>query len=130
MLVDWTPRHVADHLPAYRAVSADVSNWGEREFLSDLPGKWELSFGLWEDGTPVAYCVLSRKFGSPHIHQLMVTPSLRGRGVGVTILEEARRRGARSLKVSIQNDRAIQFYERAGWTKAEMTDTCHWMRHP
>ncbi len=127
MLVDWTAAHVAAHWPAYQAVSADVSPWGEREFTSDLPGKFELSFGFWSD-RPIGYCVISRKFGPPHVHQFMVERAHRGRGIGQIMLKAAEARGARTLKVDQANAAAIRFYERSGWKIVRVDGQYLWMR--
>jgi ribosomal protein S18 acetylase RimI-like enzyme len=110
-MITLTADIVRARLPELIAISADVSPWGEKEFLSDLPGKWELSFAL----LPDAYCILSRKFGPPHIHQLMVSPQKRGNGIGAKMLNEAVRRGAQTLKVAADNSGAIRFYQREGW---------------
>jgi ribosomal protein S18 acetylase RimI-like enzyme len=109
--------HVAAHIDAYLAVSADVSPWRKENFLRDAPEKWDLSFALWED-VPVGYCILSRRNGVVHINQLMVAPYARGDGIGKTLLEEAERRGASSLKVDPLNTGAIRFYGRHGWREA------------
>jgi ribosomal protein S18 acetylase RimI-like enzyme len=129
MIVNLTSDHVRQHLAAYIAVSADVSDWAEQHFLSDLPGKWELSFA-WLDQNPLAYCVMSRKFGPPHIHQFMVHPELRGRGIGEKMLAEAERRGAETLKVAKNNVGATRFYERCGWTKQKEAGDYLWMISP
>ncbi len=47
MIRPLSPEFVRGNLDALIAISADVSPWGETEFLSDLPGKWALSFALW-----------------------------------------------------------------------------------
>lgn len=128
MFVDWTPEHVVINIAAYRAISADSSPWTDVEFLSDLPGKWELSFGAWLT-QPVAYCVMSRKFGAPHIHQFMVHPELRGRGVGEKMLAEAVKRGAVTLKVDAKNEGAIRFYKRHGWQAGKNVGQYLWMNY-
>ena len=114
MIVQLSAVHVREHLPAYIAVSADVCDWGETQFLSELPDKWLLSFAVWSD-KPDAYCIMSRKFGPPHIHQFMVRQDLRGQGIGEKMLAEAVRRGAETLKVAADNEGAIRFYKRHGW---------------
>lgn len=128
MIVDLSPVHVRDNLAAYIAVSSDVSDWRENHFLSDLPDKWVLSFALW-GSAPVAYCIMSRKFGPPHIHQFMVRKDRRGTRIGAEMLEIAEKRGAATLKVDQENAGAIRFYERHGWT-IFTTGPYLWLRAP
>lgn len=109
--------HLREHMERYLAVSVDVSPWTDENFLKDLPEKWELSFALWRDGDPVAYCIMTRRQGLVHINQFMVTARERGRGLGGRMLAEALRRGAASLKVDPSNTGAIQFYERHGFQR-------------
>lgn len=121
--------HMQEHVAAYIAVSADASPWTAENFLRDAPRKWELSFALWED-VPVAYCILSQRDEAIHINQLMVAPYARGDGIGATMLAEAERRGASSLKVDPANAGAIRFYERHGWQQSGAENGYAVMRKP
>lgn len=77
----WSRQHLRSALDGYMAVSADVSPWTAENFFKELPGKWELLFGVWND-QPIGYCVMSLRGGGVHIHQFMVTRDHRGKGVG------------------------------------------------
>lgn len=105
-------------MPELIAVSADVSDWGEDEFLAELPDKWNLSFTVTIDRV-AGYAVLSRKWPDRvHIHQFMVAPRWRSSGIGTAMVVMARDRAQAtplSLKVSRTNARAISFYDRHGF---------------
>ena len=90
--------------------------WPLDKLKADRPGKWELSFVLW-DHVPIAYCVLTRheRFGTVHIGNLAVHPDFRGWGFGDRVMREAVRRGAQSVKVDIANTRAQKLYIRHGF---------------
>lgn len=128
-IVDLSPPHVVEHLDAYLAIHADASPGGRAEMLAELPDKWALSFALWR-AAPIGYCILSAKFGAPHIHQFMVAPAERGRGIGGVMLAEALRRGAATLKVASANEGAIRFYRRHGWQDRETAGDYRWLHHP
>jgi len=114
ILQNLSPEHMREHMPAYTAISVDVSSWTVENFLKELPRKWELSFALWED-EPVAYCIMSLRNGRSHINQFMVAPTHRGDGIGSAMLAEAVKRGAETLKVDVKNLDAIRFYRRHGF---------------
>jgi ribosomal protein S18 acetylase RimI-like enzyme len=130
MRMETLSRKTAERLlPQLIAISADVSPWGTTEFLTELPGKWELSFTAWQADQPVGYAILSRKFpGRIHIHQFMVAPSQRGSGIGIAMLAEARRRADSllSLKVHQDNHGAIRFYEREGLRREQLAEA-YWL---
>jgi ribosomal-protein-alanine N-acetyltransferase len=111
--------HLSRHMANYLAVSADVSPWTPEHFLKELPGKWDLSFALWRE-RPVGYCIMSRREGGVHIHQFMVAPAERRRGVGAAMIVEAKARASRAarrltLKISRTNRAGLRFYERHGF---------------
>ena len=112
-----SPDHVREHLAAYIAISADASPWTADHFLKELPGKWDLSFALW-DALPIAYCIMSRRAGAIHINQFMVAPNRRGCGIGARMLAECINRGASTLKVDPKNEGAIRFYLKYGFARA------------
>ena len=121
-------------LGTLQAISTDASPWGRANFLAELPGKWDYSF-VATNPDPLGYAILSRREpGWLHVHQFMVAPSCRGRGVGVRMMEEARRRAdaaggaGLSLKVAISSEGAIRFYARLGFLEETREGTYLWMR--
>ena len=126
-----TKARCIEYLNDLITVSGDVSDWGEEQFLSDLPGKWNLSFTIWGDGI-VAYAILSRKWSDRiHIHQFMVKAAFRSSGIGSLmidrILEEYGGVEDISLKVHNDNEGAIEFYKRKNFVTEEFKDDYIWM---
>lgn len=96
--------------------------WGPREFLLDLPGKWEVSrLALDGAGRVAAFAVASIKSSGIHIHRLVVAAGFRGRGLGRDLLKsiaaDATGRGVSTLtlKVALSNVDARRFYETLGF---------------
>jgi ribosomal protein S18 acetylase RimI-like enzyme len=61
------------------------------------------------------------------IDQLYVDPNLTGRGIGVQLLDLAKRERPHGLRLwtFVSNDGAQRFYERHGFTEVERTDGTH-----
>jgi ribosomal protein S18 acetylase RimI-like enzyme len=111
--------HVANLMDRYLAISADVSPWTSENFLKELPGKWELSFALWDQG-PIAYCIMSLREDAVHIHQFMVAADKRGTGIGSQMMHHAASIAAQyrsriTLKVPHAAKSARKFYLRHGF---------------
>lgn len=96
--------------------------WGHKEFVSELPDKWNLSLGAISDGASLlGYIIASAKSDAAHIHKLMVRTEYRSLGIGSILMNEFFRRIGNTykrvtLKVYEDNDKAIKFYTRHGFT--------------
>ena len=128
-----TKARCIEYLNDLIAVSGDVSDWGEEQFLSDLPGKWNLSFTVWDDGI-IAYAILSRRWSDKiHIHQFMVKAAFRSSGIGSLmidgILEKYGGVEDISLKVHKDNEGAINFYKRKNFVTKESKNDYIWMSY-
>ena len=66
-----------------------ISNWSFENFTMDLPGKWKRSIAVFDKIKKeiVAFCIISEKKNSLHIHLLMVSNKYQGMGVGTNILK-------------------------------------------
>lgn len=119
-----SPDSVRHNIEEILGVADDVQGeyWSEKNFLSDLPEKWTLSFSAWTGKKLAGYAILSRRTTTRvHLHHFMVCSAQRGHGLGskmlLEVLDRARDAGAVcvSLKVGEDNERAIAFYQRAGF---------------
>lgn len=97
-------------------------DWTDENYLFDLPDKWSLSRLVTAGGTPIAYALCSRKHDRLWLHRLVVGQDQRGQGIGETLMAElgrvAREAGLAgvSLKTPGENDGAIRFYTRNGFS--------------
>src|SRR5687767_5653447 len=85
-------RDVAEaNADALLSLSADMTweSWTRENLLLDLPEKWQRSRVVFEDSSPIAYAITSRKAKSVHCHHLVVGPSHRGLGLGDKLLSDA-----------------------------------------
>jgi ribosomal-protein-alanine N-acetyltransferase len=119
-----SPEDITTSSDAFIGIAADQPGeyWLEAHFLLELPNKWGLSFAAWYGGRPVGYAILSRKSSDTvHLHHFMIAADYRGYGLGTRMIDEmkarARATGASrlTLKVSTENARAREFYDRAGF---------------
>lgn len=122
------------------SLDSGLSNdyWGEENFVSDLPGKWDLSVLLLDDSDQiVGYSIASR--ADPcraHLHRLVIAEDYRGRGLGTGLIEELRTRaqekGLRrlSLKVGEENLAAKRLYSGMGFVLDDDSGPYHWMSEP
>ena len=53
-----------------------------------------------------------------YLHQLVVAPSAKGRGLAIRLLDAAKSGGPLTLDVNQANVRAVRFYEREGFSRA------------
>ncbi|MEE1655279.1 GNAT family N-acetyltransferase [Microvirga sp. CF3062] len=72
---------------------------------------WQRMLVVLSDGTLAGFLLMTDQ----HIDMLFMDPSAIGRGGGALLLQEAERRGARSLECFHDNHAARHFYERHGW---------------
>lgn len=67
-------------------ISKQTREWGEKEFLYELPDKRKLSFTAWESEL-IGYAILSRRWPDRiHIHQFMVKSTLQNKGLGSQVM--------------------------------------------
>jgi [ribosomal protein S18]-alanine N-acetyltransferase len=115
--------HVAELLPVERELFAPEP-WTERLFWSEL-GQLDTRHYVvaLEDGRVVGYGGLCDYPDEAFVQTMAVAPAAQGRGLGarllVALLEEAERRGQRtvSLEVRADNVPAQRLYERHGFTR-------------
>lgn len=108
-----------------RLINVDATTigetWGPRQWLLDLPQKWELSWLLLAGHLPLGFLIASRKESVMHIHRLATSATERNRGFGTRLLGVAARHGRAkgclsvTLKVAERNEGAIRFYQRLGF---------------
>ena len=118
---------IAASVDRFLDIARDVPGeyWREEHFLLDLPEKWRLSLGAWQDMEPVGYAIVSRKPDSTaHLHHFMIASNQRRRGLGTQLLSamiaKCHQAGCIgvSLKLAHQNAGAQRFYQRHGFSKA------------
>jgi [ribosomal protein S18]-alanine N-acetyltransferase len=115
--------HVAELLPVERELFAPEP-WTERLFWSEL-GQLDTRHYVvaLEDGRVVGYGGLCDYPDEAFVQTMAVAPAAQGRGLGarllVALLEEAERRGQRtvSLEVRADNVPAQRLYARHGFTR-------------
>jgi ribosomal protein S18 acetylase RimI-like enzyme len=109
---------------------ADIA-WPAEKFLSDRPGKWELSLAAFDGQTPVACLIASfRRPGVPHVHLLQVDGRLRSQGIGNRLMEAylGSLESRSTLKVEVANRRAVAFYKRHGFRVMTRKGDHFWMQ--
>jgi ribosomal protein S18 acetylase RimI-like enzyme len=92
--------------------------WDEIAFSSYLPEKFEKSYLVVEKEKVLAYCFISKKPSSYHIHKFVVAKNSTSRGLGSKFLEYLfwEMVGQTiTLKVQVSNFGAINFYLRNGF---------------
>ncbi|MEJ6394323.1 GNAT family N-acetyltransferase [Gymnodinialimonas sp. 2305UL16-5] len=94
------------------------------DFRARLPAMLDALRTIGPVGAPLGLCVIRED----EMQQLFVAAEARGTGVAAQLLADAERRLAQAgvseawLDAAIGNDRAIRFYERAGWAKSRIAD--------
>lgn len=66
-----------------------TEEWGAREFLLDLPGKYELSYGVVKDDLDklIAFMICSEPMpGVSHVHRVAVHPKHPGENIGKNLM--------------------------------------------
>ncbi|WP_246407821.1 GNAT family N-acetyltransferase [Microvirga lupini] len=115
----------ADDVPAlaaiaersYRAAFAgileqDVLQARDRMFFAErFASSWQRMLVAISEAKPAGFLLMS----DSHIDMLFMDPDVRSRGGGALLLQEAERRGAKSLECFRDNHAARRFYERHGW---------------
>lgn len=113
--------------------------WGEKNFLFDLSGKWDYSrLALDEKNEPCGFWIAS---ANPHplvgvyTHRVAVKKESRRRGIAgqmfLDVFNNARQNGFKrmTLSVSVLNVHAIAFYETLGFKKLFGEELMEFVRH-
>lgn len=93
-----------------------ISKWTYKNFILDLPGKWKKSIGVFDESKKeiVAYCIVSEKKDSLHIHLLMVSNKYQGLGLGSQMIKNIS--DDRNKKITVKTfthlRRSIKFYKK------------------
>lgn len=93
--------------------------WIEDNFLVDLNKKWELSCYVTDSLEKITgFLIASEKEESVHIHKFVVDAPVQGKGLGARMLTYLQNRIHKpiTLKVHKENEMAIGFYARNGFT--------------
>jgi [ribosomal protein S18]-alanine N-acetyltransferase len=100
--------------------------WSRSMFAGELAKPSSICLGAFaadeEDGALVGYLIVSRYVDAWHVMNVAVEPEQRGRGVATMLIErlfeltaDDERRGY-TLEVRVSNRRAIELYERLGFS--------------
>jgi len=101
-------------------------DWGEENYLLDLPDKWKMSVAAIEDGVIAGFSINSNKGGIFYIHFFYVFEKYRSSGVGKELIASCERfaldNGINKIQLRCHRDnsRALNFYFRNGFRIKEM----------
>ena len=102
--------------------------WGQNEFLMVLPDKWNLSIAaISDDNQLLGYIIASNKKDAAHIHKLMIRQQNRAEGLGTYLMNAffhmvKNNFSMVTLKVYKDNQKAIKFYYKLGFTLQSETE--------
>lgn len=100
-------------------VANHVTNTGNLDRIDrELAAGWEVHLA-WDENRLVGFLAL--KPGDACLDQLFISPEAQGSGVGLALLDLAKRRMLAGfwLRTSVDNHRARRFYERNGMRRGE-----------
>ena len=109
--------------------------WEAKNFVSEFPGKWDLSTLLVDGSDQIAgYSIASRPEPSrAHLHRIVIAERYRGKGFGSSLIESLRTRARESglrrlsLKVGEDNSAAKRLYTRLGFDLDDDSGPYQWM---
>jgi len=64
----------------------EFSNWGEENFLRDMPDKWKLSVAVFTDKSLTGFSINSIKINIYYIHFFYIFKNYRNSGLGKSLL--------------------------------------------
>jgi len=111
-------------------------NWNEKNYLLELPHKWEYSIFSKLKGELVGFSINSQKSNSLYIHYFFVFTAHRSKNVGESMIEECINIAKQNdipgitLKCHIENYNAINFYMKFGFciTGIELSNNLYIMQ--
>lgn len=114
-----TPDIVTSNVASLVEMSKQLKGdyWTLEHYMSDLNRKWELSHAVFCDGRLCAFIINSEKPESLHVHRIVVSKELHGRGIGKKLIsriaEDAKRFGKNAVTLKAENDNAqsLGFYK-------------------
>ena len=83
-------------------------------FAARFSAVWQHMLVVCSAETPTGFLLMT----NGHIDMLFMDPEVSGKGGGALLLQEAEKRGAKSLECFRDNQEARRFYERHGWRVA------------
>ncbi len=95
--------------------------WSVNAFAALVEDKNSIFFVAEEDGQIIGGCGLTHILDEGDIHNVMVAPAYRGRGIAVRMMENLLNEGttqgidAFTLEVRVSNEAAIRVYEKLGF---------------
>lgn len=95
--------------------------WSVNAFAALVEDKNSIFFVAEEDGQIIGGCGLTHILDEGDIHNVMVAPAYRGRGIAVRMMENLLNEGttqgidAFTLEVRVSNEAAIRIYEKLGF---------------
>lgn len=115
------PQYVSD-IVGMSARNIDDEYWSAGHFLTDLPGKWELSFLVLFESKLVGFLIASRKEASVHIHKFVVDGPMQRSGLGSSMLRRLKdiTPDIITLKVKTDNKKALAFYLKEGFVQKSL----------
>lgn len=91
--------------------------WKLEHYMSELNRKWELSQAVFCDDKLCAFIINSEKPESLHVHRIVVSKELHGKGIGkrliARIVEDAKAAGKNAVTLKAENDnlQSLGFYK-------------------
>jgi ribosomal protein S18 acetylase RimI-like enzyme len=129
-IVTITWNDMQQNVERFVALGDPQLGWPAEKFLSNRPGKWQLSLAA-HDGDTLIGCLIAsyRRPGIPHIHLLQVDHRHRNLGIGKSLMDRYLKRvkSTSTLKVEVANRRAVAFYERQGFRITTRKGDHFWM---
>lgn len=99
-----------------------TESWDRNAFIAKMPFKFRDSLLLFYKEELIGYAIVSDKEESCHVHRLVIHNKFVSKGFGKKLLNEMqfnKNQKSISLKVHIENIKAINFYSREGFITQE-----------
>ncbi|HOY84107.1 MAG TPA: GNAT family N-acetyltransferase [Candidatus Syntrophosphaera sp.] len=121
-----TPSFMRDNMDRFIQIlkQKNYQYWGPKEFMLDLPGKWDFSFAASDSSNGdilVGFIICSQKTTFLlHEHKLFVDPLYQRQGIGKMLIRKTLRHAAEAgvtdyaLNVYPDSESAIALYDKLG----------------